>query len=72
MMFAQADENLGPVAVSLNCYIQDGLIHLQNKINYKLISEEQALDEVKELQIAILTWSQNNEYMITKEAYKYI
>ena len=72
IVFAQADKNLGPAAVKLVRYIEDGLVHLRDAKTYKILSEEEALSEVKELKIAILDWTRRWQHTITKEAYKFI
>jgi hypothetical protein len=42
IVFASVDKNLGPVAVTLEQYIRDGLLHLQDESTYKIISPEEA------------------------------
>jgi len=42
IVFALADKGLGSVAVDLERYIKDGLIHLTDASTYEIISEEQA------------------------------
>lgn len=49
IVFALSDKGLGPVAVTLDRYIQDGLKHLQDSTTYEIISEEQALAEIDTL-----------------------
>ena len=55
--FALADKGLGPVAVNLDRYIQDGLIHLKDSDTYEIISEEQAFKEARELYNTIFDWT---------------
>ena len=55
--FALADKGLGPVAIELERYIQDGLIHLKDTTIYKIIGEEQALIEAEKLRSDIFDWT---------------
>ena len=53
VIFALADKNLGPVAVTLEQYIKDGLIHLMDASTYEIISEQEALERDEELRTNI-------------------
>ena len=55
-VFAIADKNLGPVAILLIKYIEDGLIHLKNEKTYLILSEAQALAEDCTLREEIRAW----------------
>lgn len=57
IVFALADKGLGPVAVNLDRYIRDALVHLQDSETYEIISEEQALEEIRELHKTIWDWT---------------
>ena len=39
IIFTLADKNLGPVAVTLEQYIKDGLVHLMGSSTCEIISE---------------------------------
>ena len=56
IIFALADKNLGPVAVTLEQYIEDGLVHLMDTSTYEIISEQEALKRDKELRTKIRKW----------------
>ena len=56
VVFASADKNLGPVAVSLLRYIRDGLKHLLDATTYTILTKTQALQEDLELRQEILSW----------------
>ena len=53
IIFALADKNLGPVAVTLEQYIKDGLIHLMYTSTYEIISEQYAFKRDDELRTKI-------------------
>ena len=72
MVYASADKNLGPVAIELVRYILDGLKHLKDKKTYKLISEEQAQEEIKKLRRNILTWTFKWRPSLSASAVEYI
>ena len=57
VVFANTDKNLGPVAVLLTKYIEDGLIHLQNATTYKILSQTDAESENTELRKQIHRWT---------------
>lgn len=57
IVFALADKGLGPVAVNLDRYIRDALVHLQDSETYEIISEEQALEDARELRKMIWDWT---------------
>ena len=56
ILFASADKNLGPVAVKLEQYIKDALIHLSNGSTYEMLLSEEAEARDKELRVAISEW----------------
>ena len=56
IVFALADKNLGPVAVTLEQYIKDGLIHLMDTSTYEIISEQEAFKRDEELHTKIRKW----------------
>ena len=49
IVFASADKNLGPVAVTILKYIKDALVHLKNEDTYLIVSEEETLLEDADL-----------------------
>ena len=49
IIYAHSDKNLGPMAIKLTCYIQDGLHHLMDSSTYTILSKTQALQEDSEL-----------------------
>ncbi len=53
IVYCHADKGLGPVAVKLDWYIKAGLKPLTDTKTYEIISEEQALEDAKELRDAI-------------------
>lgn len=56
IVFPLADENLGPVAVTLEQYIRDGLTRLMDSSTYEIISEHEALERDMELRTNIRKW----------------
>ena len=72
MVYASADKNLGPVAIELVRYILDGLKHLKDEKTYKIISEEQAQEEIKELRRDILNWTFKWRPSLSASAVEYI
>ena len=72
VVIAQADKNLGPVAVALDRYIKDALAHLQDKSTYTIISEEQAQAEAKDLRQAITDWAHEYHDCLTPDQAKYL
>ena len=56
IVFTLADKNLGPVAVTLEQPIKDGLIHLMDTSTYEIISEQEAFKRDKELRTKIRKW----------------
>ena len=56
IIFANADKNLGPVAVSLLRYIRDGLNHLLDTSTYAVISKAEAVQEDLQLREDIISW----------------
>ena len=67
VVFAQADKGLDPVAVTLDQYIRDGLIHLNDQETYEIISEALALQESKNLKIEILKWATKFSRSLSKQ-----
>ena len=54
--FVQADKNLGPVAVTLERYVKDALVHLSESETYELLTESKARargEELKSLKLKI-------------------
>lgn len=56
IIFALADKNLGPVAVTLEQYIKDGLTHLMDTSTYEIISEQESFRRDKELRTKMRKW----------------
>ena len=56
IIFASADKNLGPVAVTLEQYIKDAPTHLSDDSTYKMLSSDEAEARDKELRVAISEW----------------
>ena len=56
MIFASADKNLGPVAVTLEQYIKDALTHLSNSNAYEMLSSAEAEVRDRDLRTAIPNW----------------
>ena len=44
VIFANSDKNLGPVALTLDIYIKDALMHLLDSSTYELLSEDEAFE----------------------------
>ena len=57
ILYCNSDKGLGPVGVKLNWYIEHGLKHLTNSTNYEIVSEQQALSDVRELRRTIYEWT---------------
>ena len=72
IVIAQADKNLGPVAVDLHRYIQDGLKHIQDTHSYEIISTEQGRKDADELRLEILDWVVRNDNELQEHVKKYI
>ena len=53
IIFSQADKNLGPVAVTLEQYIKDALVHLSDPETYELLTESEARAMDEELRLEI-------------------
>ena len=53
IVFASAIKHLGPMAVILEQYIKDGLLHLQDEGTYEIIFQEEALLRDAELRTTI-------------------
>ena len=56
IIFAQADKNLGPVAVTLEQYVRDALVHLSDSETYELLTESEARARDEELRLEIRRW----------------
>ena len=72
VVFAQADKNLGPVAIELPRYITDGLKHLNDATTYVFLSEAQALTEITELKTEIYSWTVKWRQLLDDDAVFYI
>lgn len=56
-VYANSDKGLGPVRVHISRYIRDALKFLENPEAYEIISEEQGLADVEELESLIFAWT---------------
>ena len=56
IVFALVDKNLAPVAVTLEQYVKDALIHLSDSNTYELFSTQKAKARNTELQAFINKW----------------
>ena len=57
IVFASADKKqLGPAAVTLEQYINNGLLHLQDERTYTIVSQEEALLRDAEIRTNIKQW----------------
>ena len=56
IIFASADKNLGPVAVTLEQYIKDALTHLLDSNTYEILSSAEAEARDRDLRTAISNW----------------
>ena len=56
IIFAQADKNLGPAAVTLEQYIKDALVHLADSSTYELLTETEARSRDEDLRLDIRHW----------------
>ena len=72
VVFALADKNLGPVAVSLARYIKDGLLHLQDASTYIILPEHEAAEEDRQLRVEISEWLSKYRDDLTSEHWAYI
>ena len=57
IIFANSDKNLGPVAVTLERYIQDALVHLTDRSTYEFISAKEAQKRNQALHSEIFEWT---------------
>ena len=57
IVYCNSDKGLGPVGVKLDWYIKHGLKHLTNTTSYEIVSEQQALSDVRELRRTIYEWT---------------
>ena len=56
LVIALSDKGLGPCAVKLTRYIQDGLVHLEDDSTYIILSDDEAKREVLSLSVSIKEW----------------
>ena len=71
-MFASADKNLGPVAVTLEQYIKDGVLHLQDESRYEIISQEEAFAREAQLRVSIKKWTRKHTRVLSKSTKTYL
>ena len=72
IVIASADKNLGPVAVLIDRYIQDALVHLLDSSTYVIISERQARKEDDELRLDILDWIRKYRRLLPRGVRRYL
>ena len=72
IIFAQADKNLGPVAVTLEQYIKDALVHLSDPETYELLTESEARARDEELRLEIRRWLIKFSNSVELDARNYI
>jgi hypothetical protein len=72
LLFPETDKGLGPCAVTYDQYVEDCLIHLQNKTCYQQLSEEEAMDTATILDKEIKAWLKKYKHAIGKNAVRYI
>ena len=72
IIFVLADKNLGPLAVTLEQYIKDGLIHLINSSTYEIISEQEALERNEELRTNIRKWIMEHAIDLPQEVRRFL
>ena len=72
IVIAAADKNLGPVAVLIDRYIQDALVHLLDCSTYVIISERQARKEDDELRLDILDWIRKYRRLLPRGVRRYL
>ena len=72
IIYAHSDKNLGPVAIELTRYVQDGLSHLSDSSTYTLLTETEALQEDNELRASILQWCTHYYKQVPLQVRKYI
>jgi hypothetical protein len=69
---ASADKNLGPVGINTTQYIEWGMKHLLDELTYKIIPEEQALRDVREISKEIFSWTLRHRKALTDDVVHYI
>ncbi len=57
MIIANANKNLGPVGIGTKHYIKLGLDHLLDSSTYKLLTKDQADQDIHDLGLAIHAWT---------------
>ena len=72
LLFPETDKGLGPCCVTYDQYVEDCLLHLNNKDCYQRLSEAEALDRIKVLDKALDDWLDKYEKAIGEMAYKFI
>jgi len=72
IVYALSDKGLGPVAIELDRYIKDGLKHLLDANTYTLLSEEQALEEAKQLRTDIYEWTVEFRSVLSDKTVEYL
>ena len=72
IIFASADKNLGPVAVTLEQYIKDTLIHLSDSSTYEMLSPDEAEARDVDLRDAISNWIIEHAIDLNKDTRRYL
>ena len=72
IIFASADKNLGPVAVTLEQYIKDALVHLSDSRTYEMLSSEEAEARDADLREAISEWIIEHAIDLDKHTRRYL
>ena len=70
--FAQADKNIGPVAVTLEQYIKDALVHILDTSTYEFLAESEALTRDADLRLQIKRWIFKSARFLDIDTRKYL
>jgi hypothetical protein len=72
LLFPDSDKGLGPCAVTYDQYVEDALIHLQDKEIYRQLTREEALHQMATVKDTINSWIEKHHKTVGKQTTQYI